>query len=165
MTTIDHTPVPLAEAAADFLSRKRIAVTGVSRNPSDNSANAIYKRLRDRGYDVTAINPNAEEVEGDPAFPNLASVPGGIEAVVIATAPERAAETVRECIDLGIDRIWMHRLFGAGSVADDAVDLGRRNGLVVIDGGCPLMFEPTSDGFHRFACKVGKLFGGVPRRV
>jgi hypothetical protein len=55
------------EAADAFLANKRIAVTGVSRTPKDHGSNTVYKRLRDRGYEVCAVNPNAEVVEGDPA--------------------------------------------------------------------------------------------------
>ncbi len=65
----------------------------------------IYRRLRDRGYDVYPVNPNASEVEGDTCYPTLASVPGGVEAVVIATRPELAEATVRECVDLGITHL------------------------------------------------------------
>ena len=45
------------EAASAFLSNKRIAVTGVSRHPKGHGSNAVYKRLRERGYEVFAINP------------------------------------------------------------------------------------------------------------
>ena len=59
------------EAASAFLDNKRIAVTGVSRTPKTHGGNTVYKRLRDRGYEVFAVNPNAGEVEGDRAYPNL----------------------------------------------------------------------------------------------
>ncbi|NUR97522.1 MAG: CoA-binding protein, partial [Kribbellaceae bacterium] len=63
--------VSIKQAAAEFLTHRRIAVTGVSRNPAGHGANAVYKRLRDRGYEVFAINPNADEVEGDPCYHDL----------------------------------------------------------------------------------------------
>ena len=70
--------------------------------PERTRSNVVYKRLRERGYEVFAINPNAQEVEGDPSYSNLRSVPGGVEAVVIATRPpEIADETMRECAELG----------------------------------------------------------------
>ena len=136
-------------AAAAFLANKRIAVTGVSRHPASHGSNVVYRRLRERGYDVYAVNPNTTEVEGDPSYANLTAVPGGIQAVVIATRPERAVETMRECITLGIRHVWMHRGPGAGSVSAAATELGRQNGITVIDGGCPLMFGPTADLGHR----------------
>ena len=155
----------IADAATDFLSCRRIAVTGVSREPKDHGGNIVYKRLRDRGYEVFAVNPNAQTLEGDPAYPDLHSIPGGVEAVVIATRPEQAAGTMREAADMGISRAWMHRSFGAGSVSDEATTFGRERGMTVIDGGCPLMFGPTSDGGHKFMCAVLKLTGKVPRTV
>ena len=95
----------IKDAAAEFLGHKRIAVTGVSRSPGNHGGNVVYNRLRDRGYDVFAVNPNADEVEGDPAYDNLGSIPGGVEAVVIATRPEHAEATMRECVELGIEHV------------------------------------------------------------
>jgi uncharacterized protein len=138
------------EAASEFLAHKRVAVTGVSRNrKSDHGSNTVYKRLRDRGYDVFAVNPNADEVEGDRAYKDLKSIPGGVEAVVIGTRPERAEDTMRECAELGINHVWMHRGPGAGSVSPAATQYGRQRGITVIDGGCPCMFGPTADFGHK----------------
>jgi predicted CoA-binding protein len=153
----------MQEAAADFLAHKRIAVTGVSRRGRDHGANTVFKRLRDRGYEVFAVNPNADEVEGAPSYHDLASIPGGVEAVVIATAPHRAEGTMRACDELGIDHVWMHRSYGAGSVSDAATAYGREHGITVIDGGCPLMFDPTADFGHRVMRMVYR--GHVPKAV
>ena len=155
----------IKEAATDFLGCRRIAVTGVSREPRQHGGNIVFTRLRERGYDVFAVNPNAETVEGVTAHPDLRSIPGGVEAVVIATAPEHAEGTVREAADLGITKVWMHRSFGGGSVSEPAVRVGREHGLTVIDGGCPLMFGPTADGGHKVMCALLKLTGAVPRTV
>jgi predicted CoA-binding protein len=151
------------EAADGFLANKRVAVTGVSRSPKDHGSNTVYKRLRDRGYQVFAVNPNADVVEGDPAYQDLKSIPGGVDAVVIGTRPEIAEDTMRECADLGITQVWMHRGPGAGSVSAAATEYGRRHGITVIDGGCPLMFAPTADFGH----KVMRLVysGHVPKQV
>ncbi len=140
----------MKEAAAEFLANRRIAVTGVSqRSPKDHGANTVFKRLRDRGYEVFAINPNADEVEGAPCYHDLKSVPGGVDAVVIATRPEVADDTMRECVDLGVKSVWMHRGPGGGSVSATATAYGREHGVTVIDGGCPLMFDPTADFAHK----------------
>ncbi len=155
----------IADAAAEFLSHERIAVAGVSRNGGAHSGNAVYLRLRDRGYTVFAVNPNAETLEGDTAYPDLTSIPGGVDVVVVATAPAVSRSVVEECARLGITRVWMHRAFGAGSVTDDAVDLARKSGMTVIPGGCPLMFGKASDGGHRFMCSLLKFTGAVPRNV
>jgi uncharacterized protein len=115
----------IEEAAAVFLANKRIAVTGVSRAPKGHGSNAVYKRLRERGYDVFAVNPNADRVEGDPSYPSVRDIPGGVDAVVIATRPEAAEATMKECDELGIRHTWMHRGFGAGSVCADAAVYAR----------------------------------------
>jgi predicted CoA-binding protein len=151
------------EAASAFLAQKRVAVTGVSRAPKQHGSNTVYKRLRERGYDVFAINPNAETVEGDRAYPDLGSIPGGVDAVVIGTRPERADETMRECAELGIKQVWMHRGPGAGSVSDAATAYGREQGITVIDGGCPCMFEPTADFGHKIMRRI--YAGHVPKQV
>ena len=153
----------MKEAAAAFLASKRIAVTGVSRAPKEHGANSVYKRLRDRGYEVFAVNPNTDEVEGDRSYHDLKSIPGGVDAVVIATAPSRAEGTRRECAELGITQAWMHRGPGAGSVSPAAAAYGREHGITVIDGGCPLMFDPTADFGHKVMKVV--LSHRIPKTV
>ena len=155
----------IKDAAVEFLTHKRIAVTGVSRTPGSHGSNVVYKRLRDRGYEVFAVNPNAEEVEGDRAYRDLGSIPGGVEGVVIGTRPERADETMRECVELGIPRVWMHRGPGGGSVSATATSFGREHGVTVIDGGCPCMFGPAADLGHKAMRLAFTLAGNVPRRV
>ena len=60
------------QAASEFLANKRIAVTGVSRNPKGgHGSNIVYQRLRQRGYEVFAVNPNADTVEGDRCYLEL----------------------------------------------------------------------------------------------
>ena len=153
----------IKEAAADFLSKKRVAVTGVSRTPKTHGSNTVYKRLRERGYQVFAVNPNATEVEGDRCYSSLSSIPGGVEAVVIGTRAERAEDAVRECAELGIKHVWMHWGSGGSSVSKAATDYGRAHGITVIDGGCPLMFGPTADFGHK-VMRVA-LSGRVPKQV
>ena len=155
----------LKDAAADFLAHQRIAVTGVSRTPASHGANVVYRRLRDRGYEVFAVNPNATEVEGDRCYQRLRDIPGGVDGVVIATKPDRADDTMRECSDLGIGDVWMHRGPGAGSVSATAAAYGRSHGIRVIDGGCPLMFEPTADGGHKVMRAFLSATGKVPKSV
>jgi predicted CoA-binding protein len=159
--------MPTADAAIDdFLAQKRIAVAGVSRDPKGmHTGNGIYQRLKERGYEVFAVNPNADTVEGDPCYRSLAAIPGGVDAVVIATRPEAAPSVVEECKALGITRVWMHRSFGGGSVSKEAHELCRQSGITSIAGACPLMYGPTSDGGHRFMRAMLGLFGQLPKEA
>ena len=153
----------MKEAATGFLANKRIAVTGVSRTPKEHGSNTIYRRLRDRGYEVFPVNPNADEVEGAVSYHDLTTIPGGVDAVVIATAPEKAEGTMRECAELGINHVWLHHGPGASSVSATATDYGRKHGITVIDGGCPLMFAPTADFGHKIMRVV--LARRIPKNV
>jgi predicted CoA-binding protein len=154
---------PIQEAAATFLANRRVAVTGVSRHPESHGSNAVYRRLRERGYTVFAVNPNASQVEGDTSYPDLRSIPEGVDAVVIATRPEVAIDAMRECVELGIKHVWMHRGPGAGSVSAAATEYGRSRGIAVIDGGCPLMFGPTADFGHKVMRFI--YSGNVPKQA
>ena len=127
----------MKQAAAEFLAGKRVAVTGLSRHPKDHGSNVVYQRLRQRGYTVFAVNPDADQVEGDPCYHDLTSIPGGVDWVVIGTRPETADATMRECAELGIKRVWMHRGPGAGSVSHPAAEHGRQHGITVSRAGAP----------------------------
>jgi predicted CoA-binding protein len=153
----------IREAASEFLAHKRIAVTGVSRKAKEHGSNTVFKRLRKRGYQVFVVNPNANEVEGVHSYHDLRSIPGGVDAVVIGTAPDKAEGTMRECAELGIKHVWMHRSYGQGSVSAAATAYGRKHGITVIDGGCPLMFDPVADFGH----KILRLMcaGHIPKSV
>ena len=153
----------MQEAASEFLACKRIAVTGVSRTAANHGANTVFKRLRDRGYEVFAVNPNTDEVEGARSYHDLESIPGGVDGVVIGTAPHRAEDTMRECDALDIKHVWMHRGPGTGSVSAVATAYGRAHGITVIDGGCPLMFDPTADLGHKVMRVIYR--GHVPKTV
>lgn len=155
----------MKDVATEFLANKKVAVTGVSRTPGNHGSNVVYQRLRERGYQVFAVNPNTDEVEGDHSYHDLKSIPGGVDWVVIGTKPEIADATMRECAELGIKRVWMHRAFGGGSVSKSAAEYGRHHGIKVINGGCPCMFEPTADPGHKIMRVMCTITGKVPRRV
>ena len=152
----------LQETVGQFLSKKRIAVAGVARD-GRAVGNILSKKFRDAGYEVFPVNPKAAEIDGARCYPDLRSIPGGVEAVMIATHPAVTGQVVRECVDLGIRLVWMHRSFGAGSVSRDAVDYGRQHGLTVIDGACPMMFVEPVDVGHKCFRWVLKWTGGLPK--
>jgi predicted CoA-binding protein len=147
----------------DFLAQKRIAVAGVSRNPQGAAANFIYHKLRETGHEVFPVNPNAARVEGEACYPNLKAVPQPVDAVVIATRPEVAEQLVRECAEIGVSRVWMHRSFGAGSVSDAATKFCQDHHIAVIPGGCPMMFCQPVDFGHKCMRWFLHLTGGLPK--
>lgn len=141
-TTMDH-----QERVNDFFAQKRIAVSGLSRT-QDSGAGAIYLKLRDHGYEVFPLHPEAEALHGDTCYPNLSAIPGGVDAVFIMNSPDISEKLVDEAATLGIKRVWMHNntLMGSSS-SEAAVKKCREAGISVIAVGCPMMFlEP--DFFH-----------------
>lgn len=153
----------LKTLAEDFLAQKRIAVAGVSR--TEGTANILYRRLRDAGYEVYAINPNADVVEGDTCYPNLQALPQKVDGLVIATAPAATEQLVRECAAAGVSRVWIHHnpMFGQGSFSEAAVTFCRENGITVIPGACPLMFGKTADFGHKCMHWLLGAFGKLPQ--
>ena len=151
----------LPSNVAAFLDGKRFAVAGVSRQPQQ-AANAIYRKLLDAGFEVLPVNPNATMVEGVPCYPDVASIPGTVDGVVIATPPGAALDVVRQCADKGIRQVWFHRSFGTGSVSKEALRECETRGVEAIVGGCPLMYCEPVDGAHRCVRSLLRLFGKVP---
>jgi len=140
---------PVPPSVAEFLAGKRIAVAGVSRT-GRAPANAIFRRLRETGHDVVPVNPNTSEVEGTPCYPDLRSIPGPIDGVIVASHPSVAAELVAQAAGCGITRLWFHRSFGDGSVSAEALEACRAHGIEPIVGGCPLMYAGRVDPAHGF---------------
>jgi hypothetical protein len=149
------------ESVADFLRGKRLAVAGVSRE-AHSAANAVYVKLRDAGYEVFPVNPNASEVEGAACYPDLATIPGTLDGVVVATHPSVSASVVRQAAARGVPRVWLHRSF-YGSVSRAAVRECRKAGIACVVGGCPLMYVEPVDAGHAWLCKMLGWFGRVPR--
>ncbi len=151
------------EKVDDFLSQKKIAIAGVSRKPQTKVGNAIYKKFKEAGYILYPINPNAEFVEGDKCYKNLSETPEKADAVFIATNPNVTSAIIKQCIDVGIKRVWFHHGIGNGSYNKEAAQLGEANGLTVIHNGCPMMFIKGADPAHRFFAFVKKVFGKLEK--
>ena len=153
----------LLGAIRDFLAQKNIAVAGVSRS-GQSAANAIYKKLRDAGYHVFAVNPSTPSVEGETCYPDLKSIPEKVDAVMAATSPKVTEDIVRQCAELGIGRVWMHQSFTimGTSVSDSALRYCAEHGITVIPGGCPMMFCEPVDPAHKCARWFLRVTQGFP---
>ncbi len=154
----------MQEAVAEFLALKRIAVAGVSGTKKD-AANFIYEKLKTSGYAVFPVNPNAPEVEGDRCYPNLGAVAGGVDGVVIATAPAVTASVIRECADLGIRYAWIHRSIGNGSHSQEALSLAAKHNITVIPSGCPMMYCQPVDFGHKCMRWIFSRTGRIPGKI
>ena len=155
----------LEDLVQDFLAQKKIAVVGVS-DQRDTGCNLAYKKLKESGYQVYAVNPRITTYDGKPCYPDLKSIPEKPDAVFILTSPKVADQIAQQCVELGVKYVWMHCLLGtraglgAGmtSVSQDAVRLCRDNGISVIPGGCPNQFLKP-DFAHALARSIFRTLG------
>jgi predicted CoA-binding protein len=134
----------------------------VSRKPKGSAANLIYQKLKSAGYQMFPLNPHAEMVEGEKCYPDLKSIPERVDGVVIVTPPEAVEEIVRECVESGVSRVWMHRSFGPGSVSEKAVQYCKQNNISVIAGACPMMFCQPVDFGHKCMRWILSVTGKLP---
>ena len=146
----------------DFLSRKRLALVGVSRNPQDFTR-SLYREFLRRGYDAVPVNPNVSEMEGRPCFARLREVTPPVEGALLLTSPAVTDQVVHECAEAGINRVWMHRGAGIGAATRGAVEFCQSQGIKVIPGECPFMFFPNTAVFHRLHGFVRKIVGQYPQ--
>ena len=147
----------------EFLNQKRIAVAGVSRDKSHPAANLIYRRLKSAGHDVFAVNPNMQTFQGDRCYPDLQSIKGGVDGVVIVTRPEITQRIVQDCNTVGVRRVWIHQSIGkATSVSPKAVEYCRQHDISVIAGACPMMFGEGVDFGHTCMRWFLRITGGLP---
>jgi predicted CoA-binding protein len=141
----------------DFLAQKKIAVVGVSRKKS-KFGNAIYKELKQKGYQVFPINPNLTFFEGDECHPSLLSLAGKVEAVVINVPPVQTEKVVKEAKQAGINKVWLQQ----GSQSDKAVKYCEENGIDCVSNECILMFAQPSAFIHRAHKWIWGVLGKLP---
>ena len=148
-----------------FLAQKKIAIVGVS-DKRETGCNLSYKKFKEAGYQVYAINPRISSYDESPCYADLKSLPEKPDAVFMLTNPKVTEQIVQQCVDLGIKHIWMHCMMGtkpglaAGitSVSQSAVEMCKTNGIAVIPGSCPNQFlEP--DFAHKMMRGLWRTFG------
>jgi uncharacterized protein len=138
----------LPPSVVAFLAGKRIAVARVSRSGTQ-PANAIFRKLRDSGFDAIPINPQTDQLEGTTCYRDLAAVPCVVDGLMVVTHPVVAESLVRQAAARGIQKVWFHRSFAEGSVSESALRACTELGIHPIVGGCPLMYCEPVDVAHR----------------
>jgi predicted CoA-binding protein len=149
------------QAIDSFLSCRRIAIVGVSRDPKDFSR-SVFRAFVDRGYDAVPVNPAGVEVDGRRSASRVGEVTPPVEAALLLTPSSATDRVVRECAEAGVKRVWMHRGGGVGAVSPEAVAFCRDRGIEVVDGECPFMFLPDTGWFHGVHRFFKRLGGRLP---
>ena len=70
------------EQIRDILSFKKVAVIGMSKH-SSKAAHYVPKYLSDNGFDVTPVNPTADEILGKKCYDSVSEIDEEIEIVDI----------------------------------------------------------------------------------
>jgi predicted CoA-binding protein len=157
-------PHPALEPAARFLAVKRLAIVGLSRNPKDFTR-TIARELARRGYQVVPVTPGAAGalLDGAAAVARLQDVQPPVEAALLLTAPAQTDAVLRDCVEAGVKRVWLHRGGGAGAASPGALAFCAEHGLDVVHDLCPFMALPGAGLPHRLHGWVRTAFGGASR--
>lgn len=150
---------------SDFLAQKRIAVVGVS-DKRETGCNLGYRKFKEAGYRVYAVNARLTTYDGAPCYPDLQSIPERPEAVFILASPKVTEQIVQQCVDLGVKHVWMHCMMGikpglapdTTSVSAAAVQNCRDHGIAVIPGTCPNQFLNPDFG-HALMRRLWRVLG------
>ena len=141
-----------------FVQGKRLAVVGASRTGSGKNkkfGNMAAKELKERGYQVYLIHPEAQEIDGERCYPNLAAVQGKVDGVLVSVPPKQVANVLNEAAAAGMKDIWLQQ----GAESTEVLAQARQLGLSVISGKCILMYAPPVRSFHGLHRFVMKLIG------
>jgi predicted CoA-binding protein len=142
----------------NFLSSKNIAVLGVSRG-GKKFGNSAYNELKKKGYNVFAVNPNADEIDGNKCYKNISDIPVNIDGAFLAVNTSQTDRAVMEIISHGVKNIWIQQ----GSETKEAIELCKQNGINTVYKECILMFANPVESFHKFHRTIKKIFGGLPK--
>ncbi len=156
-------PTTLAEIR-NFLSLRRIAFVGVSRQPKDFSR-MLFREMCTRGYDMVPVNPGTGELENRRCFARVQEIQPPVEGALLMTPAGDTERVVRDCAEAGIPSIWMYRAGGQGSVTPVAVEFCHQRGIQLVEGYCPYMFFSQTPFFHRIHGFILKLTGSYPRQM
>jgi hypothetical protein len=145
----------------DFLAQRRLALVGLSHHEQDFSR-TLFQALRDHGYDMVPVNPAMQEVAGVRCYARVQDIMPKVDGALVMTPAAQAEQVVRDCIEAGISRVWLHRGTGPGAVSPQAIELCLQSGIKLVAGQCPFMFLPEPAWFHRAHRYLKKLRGTYP---
>jgi predicted CoA-binding protein len=157
-------PRPSLVPAVRFLATGRIAIVGLSRNPKDFTR-AVARELVRRGYQIVPVNPGAAGavLEGVAAVARLQDVRPPVEAALLLTAPAQTDAVLRDCVEAGVKRVWLHRGGGPGAASAGALAFCAEHDLDVVHDLCPFMALPHASLPHRLHGFLRTRFGHAPR--
>ncbi len=123
------------ELIKKFLNKTNIfVVAGASRDPKKYGYQ-VYKDLKEAGYKVYPVNPNADRILGDKCYLDLGDLPVKPDVVDVVVPPRVTEEIVKTCKRLGITKVWMQ----PGSESETAIEFCDKNHIDVVYGVCVMI--------------------------
>jgi len=141
-----------------FLEDRKIAIAGVSRNPSSFSR-TVYKDLKEKGYKVYAINPLTDTIDGDNSFKDVSELPKELKNLLIMTPKSESPKVLNEAIEAGLKSIWINQ----GSETEECLKIAEEAGIDIIYKKCIYMFAEPVSGIHKFHRTINRIFGLLPK--
>lgn len=141
----------------EFVTQPVIALAGLSRS-GNKFSNMVFTELKQNGYRILPVNPQAETIQGERCFPNLSALPEPVNAVLVMTPPAQTAEVVKQAAAAGIRNVWIQQ----GAETPEALELAQQHNLQVVSGECIMMFAGKA-GFHKFHKWIWGLIGKLPK--
>ena len=144
----------------NFLAPKKLAVAGASRNPK-KFGGMVIKELKEKGFDVYPVNPNAEEVQGIRCFKSIAELPDEVKHLLMLTPKESTSDVAAQAVEKKMEMIWIQQM----SDTPEAVKAIQDANIPLIYQKCIFMFVDPVKGPHNFHRFFVKLFGKYPKKV
>ena len=139
-----------------FIGSKRIAVVGFSRS-GKKFGNMAGKELISRGYEIYPVHPTASEIDGITCYPDLNSLEGKADALLVSIPPEKVPPLLEEAVQVGLKNVWLQQ----GSWSQEVQQTADRLGLPVVSKKCILMYAPPVTSIHKFHRTIRSIFGGL----
>jgi uncharacterized protein len=139
-----------------FITSKRVAVVGFSRT-GKKFGNMAGKELIARGYEVYPVHPQAKEIDGLTCYPDLKSLEGKAESLLISIPPANVSPVLEEAVQCGLRNIWLQQ----GTWSKEVQQTADKLGLQVVSKKCILMYAPPVTSIHKFHRTIKSIFGGL----
>lgn len=114
-------------------SSRTVAVVGLSPRPNRPSYR-VARYLKKQGYRIVPVNPSAEEILGEPCYPDLRSIPTAVDVVDIFRRSDEVLAIVEEAVQIGAKAVWMQE----GVIDEAAAARAGEAGLLVVMDRCML---------------------------
>lgn len=109
-----------------------IAVVGLSRSFHKDSQ-FVARYLQNAGYTIVPVNPGADEILGEKAYPDLKSIPFTIDAVDIFLPPDLIPEAVDQALEIKPKAIWLQ--LGTGKNPKEK-EKAEKEGIPLFENRC-----------------------------